>query len=149
MEKPQDPAHTGYFLQEFVLQENNSVRIGIYFRGYAVSPAAGEDFHKILAPPVHTLSKEEVEQVELILRRTSEIEYFESESISTQQINEMRLLVVEGRWKSSEKYDKGLFMDRSGDGRIVHEIHFLAPYIERDKYLHLFDSFLSGLIWNK
>jgi hypothetical protein len=87
------------YLQEFTSAQNDAVQLSFYYRGKRVNKATAAEFMKVLASAPHELSPTEREEVELILRDAAETQWFDLQSLRTDEINKKKVLIDFPTWE--------------------------------------------------
>jgi hypothetical protein len=135
------------YLREFMPLGNPEVKLSFYYRGSRVDAVTGSEFLKILSSPEHELSDNERSQIQLVIRDAAEPSWFYIQSLRTDQINRMKVLVVEGTWLKNRLSNLGVFFDTDKSGMTIQEIHFMAPEKQYEAYLPEAIKAIKSIEW--
>jgi len=118
-----------------------------YYRGLPISQEGGQKFHDVLSKPPHDLSPEELKSLSEVLRDKAKPEDFTRKSARTEERNGKRVLIVEGRYPGIQENTSEIFVDASGDGRVVQEIYYQAPEAVYSKYAQAAEDSMHSIKW--
>ncbi len=121
--------------------------LSFYYRGLPMSEQAGKTFHQLLASWPRTLSVKEIESVGDVLRDKRNAEDFAIYYAQTEDWNGKMVLCVEGRYKEVQEDVFEIFVDASGDGRVVQEIYFQAPKDSFAKFAKAAKESMRSIVW--
>jgi hypothetical protein len=111
-------------LKEF---EKNNGHLCFYFRGLPTNESAARAFEQVLSEASHHLVAREISDLSETLGDTADDTEFKILDARTEDWNNKRLLVIEGRWLKDKLDMIKFFIDARGDGAIVQEIYFFGP----------------------
>src|SRR5262249_58084907 len=97
--------------------------------------------------PQHSVTKQELETVEAVLRDKGNPEYFRLSSARTQAFNGKMVLVVEGHYIEANDEALTVYVDADGKGCTVDELHFRAPETEYKQYMPDVQKALDSVVW--
>ena len=111
-------------LKEF---EKNNGHLCFYFRGLPTSESGACAFEQVLSQASHHLSAREIANLSETLGDTADDTEFKILDARTEDWNDKRVLVIEGRWLKDKLDMIKFFIDAQGDGGVVQEIYFFGP----------------------
>lgn len=144
-----DPSewHHSRYVRNFHRTDNPNVRLVFYFRGSPLGEDEGDNFGRLLSNPMHVLSDEEIESLELMLFEDCDSEDFKLTVAKTEEISGRPVLRFEGTWIEPDLYDVGIFIHANPKTHLVQEVHFLAPAKDYEAFKHYFNDALKTIIW--
>ena len=135
------------FLRRFASSDNPQVQLSFFYRGQPTDELTGTNFRSVLSAPAHKLSKEELANIEIVLRDAGEPDWFDLASAATELLSGKTVLSIEGTWRKSQLYDWGIFIDVDGSGCIIQEIHYTAPLAVQNLYAAAVKAALATIVW--
>lgn len=133
----------------FNQSDTPSAQLCFFFRGHRVSEQAAANFLTLLSSPDHFLKSSEFKSVAEIVRDLGNTATFKLLQAATRQVNNKRVLTVEGRFVQSGQDTYSIFADVDGSGTIVQEIHYQAPKLEFTRYLAEVRAAITSLQWRQ
>lgn len=137
----------GLDLREFLLSSHKDVRLCIYYRGFPLSTESGEAFRRILQPPPHFLTMEEMTNLDELLEDSSNLELFSPASAQTLDVGGKRVFILEGRWIQLGWNTYALYAACDDSGTVVQQIYFLSPVTDYTGLLPNVRLFLDSIEW--
>ena len=110
-------------LKEF---EKNGGHVCFFHRGLPTSESAARTFVQVLSQAPHHLGAGEIAGLSETLSDTADEDEFKILDARTEDWNDRRVLVIEGRWQKDKLDMIKFFIDARGDGSVVQEIYFFA-----------------------
>lgn len=135
------------YVQKWQRAEAPEAMLSFFYRGHPVTDLAATCFVGVLASDPHELSQTEFEDLGDATGNCAYKNAFELRRAHTALLNERMVLCIEGFWLNSSICSHQIFIDASGDGRIIQEIHFVAPPESYAKYLPEIRQALDTIVW--
>jgi hypothetical protein len=132
-------------LKEF---EKNDGHLCFYFRGLPTSESAARAFEQVLSEASHHLVAREIADLAETLDDTADDTEFKILDARTEDWNDKRVLVIEGRWLKDKLDMIKFFIDARGDGAIVQEIYFFGSASTYAGLLPEIKAALRTIKWN-
>lgn len=113
---------------------NSDVTLSVCYRVPPMSPDSAERIQAILNAPPHDLEATEVRQLVPLIRELADQETFASNSALTKDISGSRVICIRGTYKDQPVQIERLYINASGDGRVMQELSYIAPSESYTKY---------------
>lgn len=126
---------------------NHEVKFCFFFRGSLTSNTAAQDFKAALSLEPHKLSAKEIESLAEILWDKANSNKFSLLLAKTEDLNDRRVLMVEGSFKDWGLFTRSYFIDCDKSGSIVQEVFFIAPKGDYQKYYIQADKAFNSIFW--
>lgn len=114
--------------------DNSDVSINVSYRGHKIDAEDGAAFRAVLATP-HVLSAAEYQSLTSVLRDFSREDVFSSNLARVSTVDDVSVLVVSGTYRDQAVGTITVFIDSSGDGRVLQEITYISPADSYERYL--------------
>ncbi len=124
--------------REFTPPGQPVVKICFFFRGHRLADESARAFQSVLEKPGHVLTSAEFATVAEVVRDKAPSEAFKLLIAATRDINQKRVLIVEGHFTETGEDVHSVHIDGDGAGSIVQEIYFQAP--KKDYPLHFAEA---------
>lgn len=111
-------------LVEYNPPDNPNTRLNSFYRGQRISTAAAETFKACLAKQPHSINSNELKSLSAVLR--DKAHDFRVLFALTEDLNDKRVLVVEGRYQGSSVQSITYYVDSDSTGSAVQEISYTA-----------------------
>jgi hypothetical protein len=142
--RPQGVSNECFF--EFHSPEQPRASLCFHYNGLPVSAFSANAFASILAEDPHTVPHGEVSALHDILRDKAS-EAFILADAHTENFNGKRVLFLTGRYKEIEEDVYQVYIDASGDGRLVQEVFFQSPTDAYKEYLPEARKAIESIVW--
>lgn len=126
---------------------SNAATMNFYYRGIPLNENTAASFSETLAKPPHALSSTEWKAIAPLLGDKCQADAFRTLSARTQDINNKRVLVVEGRYSESQQDTYHVYVDAGGAGKVVQEIFYKAPKEEYPRYFREATGAIKSIDW--
>lgn len=114
---------------------NTRVSLNLIYLGRPLHITDSANFQDLLATENRPLALEELHPIRAVLSEKADIDVFRLTAASVKEVSDMKVLAVTGGYKDQPVDVHAIYINASGDGRVVQEVSFIAP---RD----LFQQFL-------
>ena len=136
-------------LVKFTEPHNPDIQICFHIRGTPISDAQAENFRGVLAKDPHILHGDEWWSIHQVLNRMALSDEFTIASVHTENLNDRKVLVSEGRWKDSDYNMYSVFIDADGSGSVIEEIYYAAPKSDYFMFLTVASQAIKSVEWAK
>lgn len=123
------------------------VRFVVYLREVTLSRPSQEAFENVIYSEFHALTQDELDGLGEVLEGMSNSQAFHLASAITTYLCGKRVLKIHGRWLKSMEETLSCFVDVRGDGKIVQQIYFIAPFDLFEKYSAQVDKIFTSIKW--
>lgn len=134
-------------MRSFHSGESDAAQIRFVYRGHAESGELGNRFRSCLSAPAHALDKSEINSLAEVLAEVGEPAEFNVIGAQTMDLQNKRVLWVEGTWVDSPYWTGTLFIDADGTGRMIQEICCFAELKSYESMAAVFQNILASLTW--
>jgi hypothetical protein len=108
-----------------------------------------ENFLRVLKNPPHPLARHEIQSLKPVIDRLSESApgEFEVRSAKTRDLNQRRVIVVEGRWTKHRVDAYLVLVDASGCGKLAQQLAYTAPSADYSRRLSDAKAAFDSIFW--
>jgi hypothetical protein len=127
----------------------SDINVSSYFVWSPESGKNAENFLRVLKKPPHPLSRDEIQSLRPVIDRLSESApgEFEIRSAKTRDMNQRRVLVVEGRWTKHRVDAYLVLVDASGCGKLAQQLAYTAPVADYRLRLADAQAAFDSIFW--
>jgi hypothetical protein len=134
-------------VRAFYPSGHEDVQLKIFYRGLPISEETARTFRKILDQAPHTLTEKEIESLSELLVERARPTTFTIVKCNTDVLNGKPVLILIGTYKENENQLYEIFVDASGDGRLIQEIYLIGPTDSYRQFLKEVRPCLQGIEW--
>ena len=120
------------YVYEWNPQSDREVSLNVSWDGEPLK--SSEAMQQMLAEAPHAVSSEELESIKQLLQARASAQKFKADIARTEDVSGHRVLRVSGNYSEDMVYEDTIFINSSGDGRIIQEVSFLAPTAKAAAY---------------
>lgn len=125
------------------------VTLTLYYRPRPLPSVCAGHFATLLSQAPHALSKQEIEDVDLVFRNAAYPEYFDMQSARTEDLRGRCVLVYDGVWLSTQLRNLGIFFPLGQETDFVQAIHYVAPADVFAAHLGEAKACLASIDWQE
>jgi len=133
--------------REFTPPDKPNVKICFFFRGHRVADEVAKAFQAVLEKPAHVVTSAEFAAVAEVVRDKTPSDTFKLLVAATRDVNQKRVLLVEGTYSESNDDVHALHIDGDGAGSIIQEVYFQAPKKEYPLHFAEVSTAFKSIQW--
>jgi hypothetical protein len=133
----------------FHARGRSDVNVYSYFVWSPESRKDSEGFLQALKNPPHPLARDEIQSLKPVIDRLTESApgEFDIRSAKTQDLNQRRVIVVEGRWTKHRVDAYTILVDASGCGKLAQQLAYTAPTADYRRRLADAQAAFASIFW--
>jgi hypothetical protein len=133
----------------FHARDRSDVNVYSYFVWSPESRKNAENLLRVLKNPPHPLARDEIQSLRPVIDRLSESApgEFDIRSAKTQDLNQRRVIVVEGRWSKHRLDAYIVLVDASGCGKLAQQLAYTAPPADYRRRLGDAQAAFDSIFW--